>query len=303
MHPHQPTRLTRWLLLAALFTGCGAPPEGDSGDADPLGDTAPDRGPTLDLNLDAGSDTAGGQDAPGGDSGGFDSTAAEEPVESACGGLNQACCEQGACDDELFCQAGLCALGTTECPMTPSCPAPPQGEPDVPVLSLTGAPPTLAGGALVGGEFELTQVEIFGDETFSALVESVEVSSNGNTYGSLALESADWGFDANLDLAITLTALGQTVDQAFAQNLTGGGCYVPSANQLQGDVSECGGAWPEGATPPESLEFETGDSTLRILLLLTNETIMASIPEDQRLLAGLAITGDLPVLFTFTAIE
>lgn len=223
-------------------------------------------------------------------------------IEPACGALNEPCCE-GACEGELACELDVCVAEAVVCAGEPACLEPIGGEPDVPVVQRPGTPSALAGGTIVDGDYELALIELYTDGTVSDLVETFEVTSNGDTSGSLVFEATDWGFEANLDLFVDAVALDQNFSQTVAQALAAGGCFSAVGNELRGDLIQCGASWPEGIEPPESLDYEITEGGIQLLLIITREMILAAVPEDDRLLVGLAVSGDLPVLLTFSALE
>jgi hypothetical protein len=314
---------SRWCCaFAALFlaAGCGGTTGGggggDDADADDAGGA--DRGRADTSGQDTGADTAQPVDLGPGDvavdTGPVDTGSTEEPDASPelgpeCGGLNQPCCSGGSCNSaDLVCLYERCQPAS-DCPGFSACPTPEPGEPDVPVATRTGDPPSLAGGEILSGTYEMSSVELFpegSEPTFLAgVVTSVDVRSNGNTFGSLVFNGADYGFDAQLDLYIGIGTIVGDFEQFFSQQIFAGGCYTISSNELVSDLTACGGVWPEGSTPPDSLEYESTPETGEIqqLLILTRETILASVPPEDQTMAGLAIVGDLPVLFTFEPME
>jgi hypothetical protein len=260
--------------------------------------------PDLDAGGDAGGVDAGqdtlGQDTLGQDAG-TDPTSEPDANVPSCGGLDEACCA-GTCDGALVCSAGTCLTQAPVCTGEPACISPPGGRPDAPIIQRQGAPPTLTGGLITDAAYELDLIVLYTDSTVSALVDTFEVTSNGDTRGSLVFEGTEWGFEANLDLFIDASALGQSFAQDVWQALQAGGCYSAVGNQLRGDLTECGASWPAGTVPPSSLGYQTSAGGIQLLLILTREMILAAVPEQDRFLVGLAIVGDLPIVLTFSAL-
>lgn len=226
-------------------------------------------------------------------------TGEPDEVTTACGYEGGPCCEQD-CDGSMYCSGGIC-LGATSCPGTSACITPPNGTPDITITTLSGVEPTLQGGTLHRRAYELTLIEVYPDATFTELVTSVNVTSNGNTYGSVTFQDRDWGFNANLDMYIEVDTVIGPQPQAVAQNLTSNGCFSIRDNLLLGDLTECGGYWPEGSEPPESLEFEEVGENLQLLLIFPRDALIASIGDET--IGDLAVAGDLPILFTFAPIQ
>lgn len=291
-------RLYLCLGLCLCLTACASDDEGAGGDAGDEGDAGRDPRGREELGTDGGGDASATPDASPNDDQG---TPAPDLPVTACGGPDEACCTDATpCNGGLECIGAVCRAVASQCPATPACLEPAVGAAGVPVVMRGGDPPVLQGGTVTSGALELDQIEVYADYTFSSLVESVNVTSNGGTAGGLEFQAADWGFSAELDLFIDITAIGMDFGQPFQQVLGAGGCYTVEDNFLASDLSECGASWPEGAEPPDSLEFETTAGGMRFLLILTREALLASVPPENQFAAELAIEGDLPVLFTFS---
>jgi hypothetical protein len=287
------------LLAASSVSGCVAEDDDGGSSSDTSQDEVRrDVGPEPDTGgaPDAGADTSVQPDQSAPDAA---ETSPPDAVQPPCGGLDQACCAGSTCDYELRCALGVCTPPSS-CPGVPACLEPPLGSPDVPIAMRSGEPPVLGGGTVRSAAFELDLIEIYADYTFSQLVDSVAITSSGNSYGSLEFRGADWGFEANLDLYLDIMALGMDFGQPFAQLLYAGGCYTIAGSELESDLTECGATWPEGTTPPNSLAFESTQTGMRFLLILTRETLVASSPPSEQWAANLAIVDDLPVIFTFS---
>jgi hypothetical protein len=224
----------------------------------------------------------------------------EDTAEPECGALGQSCCPGQLCDGALDCVNGKCEESASGCPNTPSCIVPSPGEPDVPITLASGAPPNLTGGTVSSGTFELSSIQVYADSTFSTMVQSVDIHSNGNTYGSLEISGADWGLSANLDMYVGLNILliGPIV-QSTVQSLYAGGCFTISGNELQSDITECTAGWPEGVPPPDSFEFQVDANGISLLIVLTQEYLISMVPPEYQQYASLAIVGDLPILMNF----
>ncbi len=229
------------------------------------------------------------------------STGEPDETVTECGYEGGPCCEDD-CDGSLYCSGGIC-MGASSCPGAPACIAPPNGTPDVSINTLSGVQPTLQGGTLHRRAYELTLIEVYPDATFTEVVTSVNVTSNGNTYGSVSFEDRDWGFNANLDMYIEVETIIGPQPQAVSQNLTSGGCFSIRDNLLLGDLTECGGYWPEGSVPPESLEFQESGENLQLLLIFPRDALVASMGEGNETIGEIAIASDLPILFTFAPIQ
>lgn len=61
------------------------------------------------------------------------------------------------------------------------------------------------------------------------------------------------------------------------------------------------GEWPGDVSPPGSFEYEISAQSMKVLVVLSQAVILSMIPEEYQGLAGMAITGDLPILMSFTA--
>jgi hypothetical protein len=192
--------------------------------------------------------------------------------------------------------------GGAGCPGAPTCFTPADGAPDAAINELNSAAPTLAGGAAPSGWYELQSVDMYTQGTFSGLVQSFDVSSNGNTYGSIEVVGDEWGIAANLDLQITLDVfLAGTIDQAVDTPLAGGGCFTLNGNDIETDFLQCGGSWIDGVQPPGSFEYETGAGTLSVKVILTEEMITTFLPPEYQGAAGLALNGPLVLVLNFAA--
>lgn len=295
--------------LCLLTAACAADDNGGTGggsdsgrevgrDLGGLDGSFPDAGQDV-AESDAGSDVF--EDGAPEDQGTPDVSTEPDAAEPVCGALDQPCCA-GTCDGSLVCSAGFCIADAATCTGEPACISPLGGLPDVPIVQRPGAPPLLAGGAITDGDYELDEIALYTDATVSALVDTFEVTSNGGTSGSLVFDGTDWGFEAQLDLYIDASAVGQSFAQNVQQALAAGGCYTAVGNELRGDLTQCGASWPDGAEPPDHLGYETAGDEIQLLLVLTRDMILAAVPADQQFLAGLAISGDLPVLLSFTRI-
>ncbi|MBN1945591.1 MAG: hypothetical protein JW797_07930 [Bradymonadales bacterium] len=224
-------------------------------------------------------------------------------VPPPCGDLDEPCCAGSSCNGDLECQDGFCAVASG-CPDEPACIVPPSATcSNIPVATQTGLPPTLAGGTISNQTYKLSRIDFYADATFNTLVvSSYSIVNNGNSCGSLEFSGPEWGFTALLNLDLNLETIVGPFAQAIVQELYAAGCWTVEGNRLVSDITQCS-FWVEGADPPDGLDFETGNQSIKFLLILTKETILASVAEEDRWAAEMAIAGDLPVLFTFQAMQ
>lgn len=186
-------------------------------------------------------------------------------------------------------------------PATFICPLPPEGSPDAAIIQLPGVPEPLAGGVPPQGAYEVIAAEIYPDSLGGGepLALEVEVSSNGNTYGSTIFVGDGWALNANMDLLIKVPMLGQSV--SIVQELTGGGCYAIDGAWLTGDLLECAaGLLPEFEFP-DLFGWETNGDVLRLHVFFPKEAILATIPEEYVALFGAFLQDDLQVVFVLGA--
>lgn len=222
----------------------------------------------------------------------------------ACGGSGQVCCDGGTCNSGLECEADVCTLPTREitCEATPECFLPPESTRNATVTVEAGAPTALAGGTITPSAWELSDIRLYTENTFSSLI-SFEITDNGDSSGALEFRDGEWAFEAQLDLFISASIpfvgdFDQPVDFPF----DGGGCFESEDNRIFTDVSECVNLddVPDGLEIPNSFTYETGDDYVELLLLVPRETILEAVPDGQAgQFAGIAITGDLPIVLRF----
>jgi len=186
--------------------------------------------------------------------------------------------------------------GPSTCvPGSASCIYPPPGDPDAEIVQLPGSPAPLSGGTPPDETYELVLAEIYPDTLGGGVLPiPMEITSNGNTYGSAIFDNGTWGLSANLDLVITVELLGQSLP--IAQSLNGGGCYSVSGSTLTGDMIECA----QGELPPfdlpDTFGWETDGDVLRMHVVFPKEAILAAIPPEYADLAGAFIQGDLELV-------
>ena len=188
------------------------------------------------------------------------------------------------------------------CPDNPECFLPDPGSPDAPINQPAGVAPTLNGGAKPEGWYALDEIDIYTDGTFNGFVTSVQVASNGNTFGAIEVNGDVWGISANLDMSLTVQPLfGDPISQSFGFNLTGGGCFTIDGASIEADLLQCGGSFANGVAPPGSFPYETGNGALSVMIVIDQETILSLLPAEYQNLAGLALSGDLPMVLRFSA--
>lgn len=223
---------------------------------------------------------------------------------ATCGELGLACCDNDTCNNSLVCSGDICRPASTVSvcgDVTPACFEPDTGESDAEVRQIPGSPPTLGGGETGTGAFVLTGIDVYSDGTFSDLVGEIELESAGNTVGGIEFRDGEWGFSANLDLVIGANIPGAgAFDQPVEWALFGGGCFQADGNRILGDILECGGEWPEGFVPPETINFSVDGDEVQLLLIITRANIASALPANIASFADFVITGDLPILLRFT---
>ena len=224
-----------------------------------------------------------------------------EEVESNCGDLDEPCC-YGVCNGDLVCGGdAYCSEGMIIPCDNPDCFVPEPGSPDAEIAVMTGTPPSLGGGDISDFNYELISVKIYPDNTFlPSLITSMEITSQGNTYGSLIFEDDEWAFSANLDLYMNIVTFMEAFEQAFEQNLYAGGCYLTEGNQIATDLTVCGSGWPDGVNAPDSFDFETYGSNIMLIISFSKQSIINVLPPDLQALGDILIQDDLPMLLTFS---
>jgi len=152
------------------------------------------------------------------------------------------------------------------------------------------------------GRFELVATDVYPKGAVSSFV-SLGVTDGGSTNGAAELEADTWGVYLDLDLAVALSAFGQSFDQAARQELVGGGCYAIAGAMLESDLSHCAVGWPDDVEVPDEAEFEYDNATgvLEMKLVLSKAFLLSLVPAEYAGLAGLAITGPLALVLTFEA--
>jgi len=171
------------------------------------------------------------------------------------------------------------------------------GLPDVPVSLQTGLPPSLSGGSLTDGNFELVSIDLYHEVTFSDLVTSADLASHGGNFGSAATLDSQWAFQMNLDLEFNLTALGSPLEYSIDWLLDAAGDGT-DGNELLPELA-CVTGWPADDPVPTGFPYQIDVGTLQILVTMGREAQIAMIPEEYRTMAELVIEDDLPILLTF----
>lgn len=192
-------------------------------------------------------------------------------------------------------QSGSCVAGDW-------CPVPIVGLPDVAIVQKSGSAPTLGGGPKPEGDYELSVAEIYLDSVNggSPLPIAITVKSNGNTFGSSRFEEEAWSVAANLDLFLSISALGQSFN--FEQEIGGGGCFTLSGNTMDSDLLECYGGDPPDVPLPDSFQYSNSGETLRIKVTVDNSAILNAIPTEYQSLAKAFIKDDLDIILELTAV-
>ena len=295
------------LIACCAFAACGT----SSGEGPREGEQDEDVMPALDVTIDDAD--LGDTPEPPGDTAqpprpdttppGPDTTTPGPDVDPECGGFEEPCCGNSRCDGTLVCEGGLCVAPprVSLCEEAPSCFAAAESTTDAQVTIGSGAAPGLSGGPVADSAFTLRQITLYTDTTFSpGIINSVEVRSNGATFGGLEFRGEEWSFYANLDLFLDLDAqFVGAVSQPFNFDVAGGGCFATEANRIVGDLVECGDAWPEGAVAPSFVEYGVNGNEVRIILVVTREIIASTLPANIRQFAGFVLAGDLPILLSF----
>jgi len=235
---------------------------------------------------DVATEDTGAEDAATGDAGAEDAA-----IEDTTGAEDAAEDTTGENDTSVV---GTCEAGLT-------CPAAPQGEPDIEIVKAEGDAPVLTGGPAPSGTYNLDKVEIYLGVLMggSPLVDAVGVASQGNTYGSVIFEEEAWGISANLDIGLELPVVNESLE--LSQDVTGGGCFSVDASQIVTDILECYDGDGGDITLPGFFDYETGEGTLTLMLSLPNEDVLTSVPEEYMALAGGLLTGDLPIVLQFSS--
>lgn len=191
--------------------------------------------------------------------------------------------------------AGSCVAGE-------QCPVAPIGLPDVAIEQKSGAAPTLLGGSIPMGDYELTLAEIYLDSVNGGapLPIQIDVKSNGNTFGAARFETEAWSVAANLDLFLAISIGNQSF--TFEQGIGGGGCVTFGDNMMYSDLLECYDGTSTPDVPlPESFEYENAGPTLRIKVTVANAAILNAIPADYQVLAKAFIKDDLDIILELTS--
>lgn len=231
-----------------------------------------------------------------------------QPTEGpTCGIGGLPCCDGDACNPGLDCLEGICSIPQRDfvCEEAPICLEPPISQVDAEVTTAPGSPPRLEGGDIVDSLWRLESIRLYPEGAFSSFV-SIEMESNGQTYGSLTFEDDEWAVSAELDLLVTAGAafLGEQsfpVDFAFS----GGGCFIFEGNRIFTDVQECVdlSEVPDGLEIPESFTFTFSEDSVEMLFLITREAILEGIGGAGGGVGGFDpsafITGDIPLVLSF----
>jgi hypothetical protein len=241
-----------------------------------------------DAGHDAGEEVINGRD--GGDDN--EEIQTEENIEEPNQGTDDGGMEEESSDLE----------SSDEDPFTPEydlsgCLIPPMGIPDIPLGCAVGEPPAFSGGVLEDGEYMATQIDMFCDGVFTAIVIEYNFSSNGDTHGSLAIYDDDWSLDGNVDLFAMFNVFGNMQEESFVIPFSLSGFSI-SGTHLIGDYNTCEPVWMPGQTPANELEFDVTGNTVRIKVVLTKEDFISLFPEEYQNLAGLAVAGDMTCMVT-----
>lgn len=234
-----------------------------------------------------------------------------DPETDICGASSTPCCDGGVCNAGLECVGGTCQLPEREftCAEAPECFLPPSStvDADVSVVS-TGTPATLNGGAIADSTHRLEAIRLYTEGVFSPIV-TIDMESNGQTYGALEFRDDVWSFQADLDLIVTAgAAFFGEIEQPVDFQFDGGGCFEAEGNRIFTDVSDCVDLSdaPAEIPIPNSFTYEVGADYVEMLLLIPNEAIQEAIagaggggggPGGFDI--GALITGDLPLVLRF----
>lgn len=292
--------LFRSVSLAALITtgllavACGDSSEPSSGAADTV-----DAGSTdvPDAGGDPSDVTEPSDDGPGStENDAVDEQDATESTDSPDEGPSEEATEGS---EETITPPGECTAETIICPEDL-----PQGEPDADIQQLKGMPDPLGGGDAPSGAYTLLSVDIFPDSLAGGeeLLLEVEVTSNGNTFGSALFENGIFSLSANLNLSINVTLLGNSVE--VDQVVDGGGCYTITGATISADLLQCA---PEESNPdfelPSEFDFEADGDSLKLLVNIDKKAIIDAIPPEFAEIAGGLITDDLLMVLSLETLD
>ena len=189
---------------------------------------------------------------------------------------------------------------SSECVAGEQCPVPDPGMPDVEIQTVSGMPAPMLGGLPPMGGYVLTLAKIYPDSLGGGtpLMIELQIQSNGNTFGSAAFESAAWGVAANLDLALAIPMLSQSF--ATEQQIGGGGCFTISGVTLFSDLLECFDGDPMEVAIPDSFDYETSPGSLKLLVVISKDTLLNAIPPEYQSIAAGLLKDDLQMVLEFT---
>lgn len=224
---------------------------------------------------------------------------------SECGALGQQCCAGDSCEGDHVCSGGLCRYASTASvcgDRTPACFAASSGSGDAPVNIKSGSAPSLSGGDITDSNFTLRSIDAYLDGTFTSMLGSVGVSSNGDTNGGVKFEDGDWSLIAHLDLFLSasIPMMGD-MSQPFEWDLITGGCFEASGSRILGDIMECSADLPDDFVAPETINYGIDGDDLQLLIIITEENIAAMLPPEYAGYASMAIQGPLPLMLNFSA--
>ena len=183
-----------------------------------------------------------------------------------------------------------------------ACLHPPVGTPDIPIINQAGPAPILNGCTLAEASYEANTIEVFTDGLFNPLVESFDISSNGDTYGTLQVSGDRWGIEGSLDVFVDLSIIGYgQITQVFSFPFYIAG-FSHTSPEFESDYNQCPPLWLPGQTPYETHPYACNLDTVQVLVTISREDFISIFPPEYQALAELVVLGEMPCLLTLQRI-